>query len=282
MSVSKAAMRELGAEVRALRESAGRTLRDLADQLGEGFSDTKLSLWENGHRLPTIEDLETVLTGVDASAEERERVLGMRRAADDVPGRISYGAPQIGKHLAQLIEYERTATRIVDVAPLVIPGLLQIAEYSRAIMGRLPDGEIRTALRAGRRDILTRRSPVEYLALVDTEVLVRPIAPQGVMLDQLHHLLEMGTRANVTIQLVSSTQPGYNPMLGGQLKLIEFRQGRPMVQVEHYRSSLFLSQERDVKDFLEAVEEIQKVAMTPAESAGVIEDIVNGLEHRTT
>lgn len=275
-------MRELGAEIKALRESAGRTLRDLAEQLGPGYSNPKLSLWENGHRLPSTEDLETVIDALNATDEQRELILGMRRAADDVPGRISYGAPQIGEHLAQLIEYERTATRIVDVAPLVLPGLLQIAEYSRAIMDNLPDGEIRTALRAGRRDILTRRSPVELLALIDTEVLVRPIAPQDVMLDQLHHLLDMGRRPNITIQLVSSTRPGYNPLLGGQFKLIEFLQGRPMVQVEHYRSSLFLRQERDVRDFLEAIEEIQKAAMTPAETAGVIEDIVNGLEHRTT
>lgn len=282
MTVSKEAREQLGAELKALRKRVNLTLRQVEEIVG--VSNAAISYWENGHRLPSSDDLRRILEALGASTEDRDRILGVRSAMDDAPGRISYGAPQIGQHLAQLIEYERTASRIVDVAPLVIPGLLQIADYSRAIMGNLPDAEIRTALRAGRRDILTRRNaPVELQAFVDTEVLVRPVAPQQVMIDQLHHLLEMGRRANITVQLVSSTRPGYNPMLGGQFKLIEFPDGRPpMVQHEHYRSSLFLRQERDVKDLLDAVEEIREAAMTPADSAGVIEDIVNGMEHGTT
>ena len=278
MSVSKAAARELGAEIKAVREAAGMTLRALADQLGPGFSNPKLSLWENGRRLPSTDDLTTVLDALNAPDEARERILGMRRAADDAPGQISAGAPTIGEQLAQLIAYERTASRIVDVAPLLIPGLLQTGDYARAIMGDAPDAETRVALRAGRRDILTRRSPVEFLALIDTEVLVRPVAPHSVMVDQLHHLLEMGRRDNVTIQLVSSTRPGWQPMLAGPFELIEFPKAGPIVLLEHHRSSLFLWEERDVKSFLEASETIRQAAMTPAESAGVIDDIVNGME----
>lgn len=278
MPVSKAAIRELGAEIKMLREASGLTLRALADKLGTGFSNPKLSLWENGHRLPSVDDLTTVLDTLDASDEDRERILGMRRAVDDAPGQINAGAPTIGEQLAQLIAYERSASRVVDVAPLLVPGLLQTGEYARAIMGDVPDAETRVALRAGRRDILTRRSPVEFLALIDSEVLVRPVAPRDVMVDQLHHLLEMGSRPNVTIQLVPSTRPGWHPMLAGPFELIEFPKARPIVLLEHHRSSLFLWEERDVKSFLDASETIRQAAMTPAESAGVIEDIVNGME----
>jgi transcriptional regulator with XRE-family HTH domain len=281
VTVSKEARDQLGAELKTLRKQADLTLRDVEALVG--VSNAAVSYWENGHRLPGNDDLRRLLEALQATAEDRERILGMRRAMDDAPGQISYGAPQIGEHLAQLIDFERTASRIVDIAPLVIPGLLQVAEYSRAIMGHLPDAEIRTALRAGRRDILIRKvAPVELIAFIDTEVLVRPIAPRDVMVDQLRHLLEMGGRSNITIQLVPSTHPGYTPMLGGQFKVIEFPQGRPMVLHEHYRSSMFLRQERDVKDLLDAVKEIEEAAMTPAKSAGVIEDIVNGMETRTT
>ena len=126
--------------------------------------------------------------------------------------------------------------------------------------------------------ILTRRSPVDLLALIDSEVLVRPVAPREVMLEQLQHLIAMGKRANITIQVVSSTTPGWSPMLAGPFELIEFPKARPIVHLEHHRSSAFLWEERDVTSFLEASESIRQKAMTPADSARAIEDIVNGME----
>ena len=276
MSVSKGAARRLGAELKALRDAAGLTLRQLEERVP--FSNAKISLIENGHRLPTTDDLATLLDALDIHGEERERILGLRRDADDAPGQITAGAPTIGPQLAQLIDHERTASRIVDVAPLIIPGLLQTSDYARAIMGGAPSAETRVALRSGRRDILTRKSPVELLALIDSEVLIRPVAPQQVMADQLHHLLEMAARPNVTIQIVPSTRPGWQPMLAGPFELLEFPRAKPIVLLEHHRSSLFLWEEEDVQEFTDAAEQIRKAAMTPAESAGVIEDIVNGME----
>lgn len=278
MSVSKGAARRLGAELKALREAAGLTLRQLEARVP--FGNAKISLIENGHRLPSMDDLAALLDALDIHGEERERILGLRRDADEAPGLIAAGTPSIGPQLAQLIDHERTASRIVDVAPLLIPGLLQTSNYARAIMGDTPSAETRVALRSGRRDILTRRTPdpVELLALIDTEVLVRPVAPQDVMADQLHHLLDMAARPNVTIQVVPSTRPGWQPMLAGPFELLEFPRASPIVLLEHHRSSLFLWEEEDVKEFTDAAEQIRKVAMTPAESAGVIEDIVNGME----
>lgn len=276
MSVSKGAARELGAELKALRDAAGLTLRQLEERVP--FSNAKISLIENGHRLPSTEDLATLLDALNVYGEQRERIMGIRRDADDAPGQINAGAPTIGPKLAQLIDYERTASRIVDVAPLLIPGLLQTSDYARAIMGDAPSAETRVALRSGRRDILTRRTPVELLALIDSEVLVRPVAPAPVMVDQLHHLLDMAKRPNVTIQIVRSTRPGWTPLLAGPFELIEFPRAKPLVLLEHHRSSLFLWEEEDVKEFTDAAEEIRKAAMTPAESTGVIEDIVNGME----
>lgn len=278
MTVSKGAARRLGAELKALRDAAALTLRQLEERVP--FSNAKISLIENGHRLPSTEDLETLLDALNVHGEERERILGLRRDADDTPGQINAGTPSIGPQLAQLIDHERTATRIVDVAPLLIPGLLQTSDYARAIMGEAPSAETRVALRSGRRDILTRRSPepVELLALIDSEVLVRPVATQQVMADQLHHLLEMATRPNVTIQIVASTRPGWHPMLAGPFELLEFPRAKPLALLEHHRSSLFLWEEEDVKEFADAAEQIRKAAMTPAESARAIEDIVNGME----
>lgn len=277
MDVSAAATRELGSQLRELRESAGLSLRALESLVG--MSNAKLSLWENGHRLPSLGDLEKVLDKLDVDGDVRERLLGLRQSASDTPGRIASGEPSIGPQLAQLIDYEERAARIVYWAPLLVPGLLQTSAYTRAVMTKVSNAEPRVKLRAGRQNILTRRrNPCELHAIIDSEVLTRPVASSDVMIDQLHYLLEMAQRPNITLQIVSSTWPGYHPGLAGPFELIEFPTARPVVHLEHHRSSLTLWEEEDVKAFVAASGMIQKAAMTPAESAGVIEDIVNGME----
>jgi transcriptional regulator with XRE-family HTH domain len=269
--------RELGAQLAQLRTDAGLTLRQLEQRVP--FGNAKISLIENGRRLPSHGDLELLLTALNATDDVRERLTGLRREADTGPGEITSGAPSIGPHLAQLIDYEERALRIFNWAPLLVPGLLQIEGYTRAIMGDDRDADTKVTLRAGRQRILTRRrNAVELVAVVDSEVLARPVAPVDVMIDQLHFLLDMAERPNITLQVLSSTRPGYHGGLSGPFQLIEFPTARPIVHIEHHSSALTLWQEGDVKSFVRASEMIQKAAMTPAESAGVIRDIVNGME----
>jgi transcriptional regulator with XRE-family HTH domain len=277
MDVSTAAARELGAQLAQLRKDAGLTLRQFEQQLP--FGNSKISLIETGRRLPSHDDLDLMLDALGATPDARERITGLRRNADAVPGEIAPGAPAIVPRLSQLIEYEEQALRIVNWNPLLMPGLLQTRDYARAIMGTTPNTEALVKLRTGRQSILTRRrNAVELVAMLDSEVLVRPVAPSDVMIDQLRFLLDMAKQPAITVQIVSSTRPGFHPGLVGPFELIEFPTARPVVHLEHYRSSLTLWEEEDVKGFIEASGMIQEAAMTPAESAGVIEDIVNGME----
>lgn len=264
------ALRDLGAELGEARAAAGLTLRALA-AAAEISSHSRVSEMEQGRRKLTGDEYDRILTAlhIDDPAD-RERMLGVVRTAEG-PGEIAVGIPGIGRTLAQLIEYERSATRITNVAPLLIPGLLQTGDYARCIIG---DDNARVALRSGRRDILTRVKPVEYLALVDSEVLVRPVGPPDVMQHQLRHMLDMAKRPNITIQVVTSTTPGYSPLLAGPFEAIEFEKARPIVLLDHHSSSAFLWENADVARFVEAVEEIKEKAMSPQDSVGLIASIV--------
>lgn len=271
-----AAAREVAAGLLALRKRTSLTTRSLGEAINS--SAANVSNWERGERLPNEERLLQLLDALSASDDERERLLGLRRQANG-PGQLVSGAPSIGEQLARLIEHEQVARRITDVAPLLIPGLLQTSDYARATLAHQRDIEMRATLRVGRREVLTRgRNPVELIALIDSEVLVRPIAPPDVMAEQLRHLLKMGELPNITIQLVSSTTPRYTPMLTGPFILFEFATAEPVVHVEHYRASAFLWEEEDVRGFVSAAEAIHNAAMTPADTARVIAEIVDGLE----
>lgn len=269
-------MATVGAELRALRKRAGMTQREVATKAGFK-AHTQLAQAELGKHAFSVEAVTRVLDALDADAEARTRILGLVRE-DGGPGRLDAGVPGAGHALQDLIAYEHDARRITDVALGLIPGLLQTSEYARAIMGDDSDARLRIALRMGRRDVLTRdRDPVELVAYIDSEVLVRPIAPPDVMRDQLRFLLDMGQRPNITIRLVSSTVSGWHPMLAGPFELIEFGEvATPVVLLEHHRSSLFLWQKNAVADFLDAASQIEAVAMTPAESAEAIAYLING------
>jgi transcriptional regulator with XRE-family HTH domain len=272
-----ALLRELGAEIASARSAANLGVRELARSAGLS-THSRLSELERGKRLLAMDELEHILDVLAVTASERERLMSLARSADG-PGQLNVGVPGVNATLAQLIDHERAAIRITDAAPLLIPGLLQTSDYARAIMAAEPDSELRVTLRSGRRDILTReRQPVELLALIDSEALVRPVASPHVMLDQLRHILRLASLRNVTVQVVSSTATGYHPMLAGPFELLEFAKAAPVVLLDHHSSSAFLWEPEDVARFIEAADLVRTKAMTPARSAEVIAKIVNGLE----
>jgi transcriptional regulator with XRE-family HTH domain len=270
-----AALRDLGAELGEARKKAGLTLRGLAEA-ADISTHSRISEAEQGRRLLAVDEYERILDVLDITPEDRERIIGVVRSLEG-PGEIAVGTPGIGKILAQLVDHERAASRITNVAPLLIPGLLQTDDYARCIIG---DNNARVALRAGRGAILTRVRPVEYLALIDSEVFVRPVGPPDVMLHQLDHILALAARPNITMQIVTSTTPGYSPLLAGPCSLIEFEKARPIVFLDHHTSSSILWEASEVAKFVDAVEEIKELAMSPAKSLELIASIANGWRRR--
>jgi transcriptional regulator with XRE-family HTH domain len=268
--------RELGAELRRLRTEAGLNTRAMAERTG--VSNANISFWETGKRLVPLERLTALLDALSVTDDERERIMGLRRKADG-PGELTTGSASIGPRLTRLIELERTATRMTEVAPLMIPGMLQTGDYARAVIGEGPDTDTKVALRAGRRDMITRRrNPLEFLALIGSEALTRPVVPPEMMADQLAHLIQMAELPNVTVQVVPSTTAGYHPMLAGPFILYEFPTASPIILLEHYRTSAFLWDKESVEAYLSAPEEIRRVAMPPARSLALIKDITRGME----
>ncbi|ONI72701.1 hypothetical protein ALI144C_42565 [Actinosynnema sp. ALI-1.44] len=275
---AQAALREAGALLKERRQAADLSLRALA-KAAEISSHSRVDDAENGRKRLADPEYQRIMDVLDLGHEEREQIMTMIRSTEG-PGQLTIGPPGIGAPLAALIDHERVAVRITNVALGLIPGLLQTSDYARAILGE--DSEPRVTLRSGRRDVLTRtRNPVEYYAVIDSEVLVRPVGAPDVMLDQLRYLQRMAERPNVTIQLVDSTRPGYNPLLAGSFGLLEFAKASPIVHLEHLRASVSIWDEADVQAFVEAAEYLRReVAMSPDDSVRLIAGIADGKETR--
>jgi len=118
-------------------------------------------------------------------------------------------------------EREAEATALRTFEHSFIPGLLQTADYARAVVATKPgateaDIETDVSERIARQWILTRAEPPPpYLwALIDEGAQYRPVAPVPVMHEQFEHLIAMSARPNVSIQVVPYAAGGHTGLLG--------------------------------------------------------------------
>jgi transcriptional regulator with XRE-family HTH domain len=270
--------RIVGAELRKAREQQGIGVRELARRLGSDHS--KLSRCESGQTAATPEFVASVLTALGIPEAERERVIDLARGAERTNW-LAPGVPGIDHELTTLIEFERTASEITEVSTLVISGLLQTADYARAVIGAGPpsnDLETRVTLRVGRRDVLTRKKGPRFTFLALEAALRTPILDQEAMAEQLRHILSMSEWPNVTVQVIPDNIVGWHPAHAGSYILFEFPKTDPIVHLEHHASVLFLHEREQTEEYQSATETLRELAMSPDESSKLIAKLAEEME----
>jgi transcriptional regulator with XRE-family HTH domain len=271
--------RALGVALRKARESRGMGVRELAAKIGSQDPGA-LSRYEKGERTPKAEKVSQILATLGVNGFEYESIMSLTRDTEG-PLWVAVSLPERQHQIDSLLEFEAKATRITTVGPLLIPGLLQTRGYAEGIMKAdddVPANEIRTrvTVRLGRQTVLNPPNAISLDALIGEGVLDQLIGTPAVMADQLRWLLVK--RDNVSIRVVPKMS-GWHPGLEGLCDLIE-SDPIPVVQLETRRSSLFLHQEQDVDSYRRAVEQVSRVAMSPADSAGLIAEYITTWENR--
>lgn len=271
--------RVLGAWLRDAREAANLGVRELARTLE--IQHANISRWETAERLPRPEDVAMLLTAVGVNGPARERLINLAHAATE-PNWVTTGVPGGSEALSALMEFEKTSKLITEWSPTVIPGLVQTGDYARAIMedtGVSPKQiDARTMLRRSRSDVLTGRNPITFHALIGQEAFRQVIGGPDVIADQLRQLLRFAEQPTITLQMVPTGQ-GWHPGLTGPFELLRFDSGRPIVHLEHWRSSLFLyDREEDLQAYVDAATIISDLALSPEASAEFIADRISELE----
>ncbi|PKW13153.1 helix-turn-helix domain-containing protein [Saccharopolyspora spinosa] len=269
-------VRALGAELREHREAAGVTLRKLATKLGKHHS--VLARYETGEKRPEPETVAAIMTALDASPSERSRIVELARVAGDANW-VAVGDSS-HRDMTTLIEYERTARAIVEVATTVIPGLLQTYDYAHEIISRWSphDAGVRTATRVGRRDVLTKQNAPTFTAIITENALREPIGGPAVHAEQLRHLVAAVEVDNIEILVVPSRATEWNPSHAGSFIHFAFTKGEPIVYIEHFSSLTLLHSPKEVKAFQDAVTTLRDVAMDASDSAKFIAELAAAAE----
>ncbi|MCF3962453.1 DUF5753 domain-containing protein [Streptomyces fuscigenes] len=116
---------------------------------------------------------------------------------------IKYAYP---KWFRPYVELEAAATRIRSFEVQSVPGLLQTADYARAILGTRRNNPDKVAemvsARLERQNILKRQQPPELWVVLDENVLHRRAGGVDTMRRQLEHLKEVAESPNVVLQVL--------------------------------------------------------------------------------
>jgi len=261
----------VAAELRVLREQAGLSGNEVAKRMG--MSPSKISRIETGNSGLQIEDVAALLGLYQVPAAKRDELLDLvRRSEERGWWTRQPGLPQLWR---SLIDFEAKATRVQNYEALVVPGLLQTAEYARAlIQGIAPtisDAELDNlvAARMARQALLTRSTAPQFFAVLDEGALRRPVGEPGVMRRQLHHLLGVAGQPHVTLRVVP-TAAGAHAGLRGPFVILEFAEEPALAYLENHGTVLFLEEEADLAAYRLALGTILHVALAPAATAELL------------
>jgi transcriptional regulator with XRE-family HTH domain len=191
----------LGRKLREARKAAGFTSHQaLATAMNcDRSTITKI---ESGRLAPSEKMLHLWCDLCHVDHELYEGLARLARSAEASP---------VPPWFADFAGAQRLAHTVRTWHPTVIPGSLQIPDYSRPlyeVMG-LDDDRIEelVAARIDLQQIFTRpKHPTTLLAVIDEAALRRRVGSEDVMHRQFTHLVELGQRMNVGIQVVPASQ----------------------------------------------------------------------------
>jgi transcriptional regulator with XRE-family HTH domain len=274
--------RRLGIELRRRREAAGRTIEEVAEHLE--CSPSKVSRIETGRVPVRARDVRDMLDLYGVPPEDREVLVKLSRESKQ-PGWWRDYNDVLPDWFEMYVGLEAEATTIWLFNSLLVPGLLQTREYTRAIIDAsvrdFSDEEVEqlVAFRQARQEMLSRENPPQFWAVLDEAVLRHRIGGAKVLHDQLHHLIERSRARHITLQVIPFTAGAYPSMMTSFTMLGFPEPADPkVVYLEALSSSLLLERPEQVDLYTKAFEQLRAAALSPNDSRELIGAAAKELE----
>ncbi|MEV5244777.1 helix-turn-helix domain-containing protein [Streptomyces werraensis] len=267
----------VGVQLAGFREDAGLSQDQAARSVG--FSGAKLSRIESGkgRRPPTETDVRALLELYGTDDYEASVLLKLLQRAGEPGWWQRYDKRLMPEWFDRLVGLQEAAATIRTFEIQYVPGLLQTADYTRAVVERglpnAPASEVqrRVELRMRRAQLLFREDAPQLWAVIDESVLLRVLGDRTVMRDQLDHLARMAGRPNVTLQIVplnvtNASAPAIpvTYLRFGGLDLPD------VVYLEHIRSANFLEDRDETEEYRIVLDRLADEALTPRESVEML------------
>jgi len=266
--------RELGTLLKTLRTQRGWTAEQVAERLV--VSPSKVSRLETGHRGASARDINDLCDLYEVDDEQRQQLLELASE-----GKQRGWWQPLGLPYSTYVGLEAEAVSISDFGLGFIPGLLQTADYARAIVRAavprwVPEiVEQRLQGRMTRQQLLHGENAPQFDAVVDESVLHRVVGSRAVMRAQLERLLELSELPNVILRVIPY-DAGALP--AGNNKFIILRFASPdvkdVVYIEGLTGDLYLDDPGEVETYSTTFRTLAQLAASPDETREIIAGII--------
>ena len=270
--------RQLGAELRRLREAAEKQQQEVARVLECDVS--QVSRVESGDRSFKVREIEALLDLYRVPAAERAQITALARIARQRQPRRMYSDAMPGA-FRRLSDHEQDATEILCSEGELIPGLLQTEDYARAVVEfgkpsafkpHQDDVEARVQFRMERSELLAKAEPPRMWFVIGEAALRRPVGGESVLRGQLAHLLDLIEGHSHVFVQVAPLAATDHPLLGCNIEILRF--GGVAADVAHQSTFLgggaYLVDAPDVDMCSHAFEKLRAVALGLDESRAFV------------
>jgi transcriptional regulator with XRE-family HTH domain len=245
--------RRLVAELRRLRAAAESNQRQVAEALD--WSPSKIHRIEKGEDSISVTDLRALLGyyGVTDRATIAD-LVELAKAARKRAMPFSAFRDVLPQDTIRFLGYEETASSVTEVELLVVPGLLQTEDYTRAWLSDVqgiaePRIERLVASRRERQRLLTDPRSPQLTFLLDESLLHRAVGGPEVMAAQLRWLGQVADLPNVSVRVLPFSAGGH-PGLRGSFVFLTFPDSNTpdVIHMEGRRGDLLFRDEPAVID----------------------------------
>jgi transcriptional regulator with XRE-family HTH domain len=273
----------LGSQLRMLREVRGITREEAGYAIrASGSKISRMELGRVSFKERDVTDL-LKLYGVD---EDEAATLVDLAVQANTPGWWHKYSDVLPDWFQVYVGLEEAASLIRLYEVQFVPGLLQTADYARAVVrlgqpGAAPEEiERRISLRMGRQELLTKPGGPRLWAIVDEAALRRPIGGKEVMRAQLVQLIEATNEPQVTLQVMPFRSGGHAAEAGA-FTIMRFPEADlpDVVYLEQLTSALYLDKRDDVEKYTEVMERLSVESESPERSvdilSGMLEEVMD-------
>ncbi|MGD3106680.1 helix-turn-helix domain-containing protein [Streptomyces sp. YGL11-2] len=248
--------RRFAEELRLLRRQRGESLRQLGQALG--WDPSLFGKMENGQTI-----------GGPEVAEALDQHYG-------TPGllltlwELAVGDPtQFKERYRRYMTLEQEAVSLWHYAAANLHGLLQTEGYARELLtaGGLEGEELtrQVEARIGRREVLTGDDAPQLRTILSEAALRTPLGDANEWRQQLEHLVSMGERKNVVIQVLLQTA-GLHALTNTDTMFLRGADGCTVAWVETGYSGELVQETASVERLQHAYDAVRDLALSPADS----------------
>src|ERR1039457_668977 len=273
--------RRLAMELQRRREATGMSREEVARQLE--WSTSTLFRIETGRSRPQPGNVRVLLELYGVTGPERDGLIQLTRDARK-PGWWHSFRDVLPNPYEVYIGLEAGAASIRNFEPVVVPGLLQTADYAREIFRNGPieldSDEVERLLevRTARQKILGRDDRPRLWAVIDEAVIHRVVGGTEVMRGQLRHLTDAAQQGKTTIQVVPYRAGAHAGTIGAFVILhFEEPPDPAMVYVETLAGDIYLEERPDVNRYTLAFDRLRAASLHPDDSVQMIEQVASTL-----